>query len=121
MHARLGGDQRRLVFDGAAASAYGEPGQLSYWLDLWIDAYDYLMQQADALGDQLVFFCYERFTDAPEETRAQLLTRLDLDSTAALEVRERPEDNNDPPPLARLNDARQLYQIMTDRGRAALS
>lgn len=120
-HHEFGGDQRRLVFDGGDASAYGDPGQLSYWLDLWIDAYAYLMQQADALGDQLVFFSYERFTDAPEETRARLLARLGLESTAALEVRDRPKDNSDPPPLARLNEAQALYHVMTDRGRAVLS
>ncbi len=120
-HHEFGGDQRRLVFDGADASVYGDPGQLSYWLDLWIDAYAYLMRQADALGDQLVFFSYERFTDAPEEVSARLFDRLDLEPTAVLEVRERRKDDTEKSSFERLDIAHKLYQTMTERSRSTLS
>lgn len=119
-HHEFGGDHRRFVFNGSDPAAYGDPDKLSYWLDLWIDAYAYLMQQAEALGDQLMFFSYERFTEAPEELRIRLLSRLGLESTAALEVRARRHDSSDLPSLSRLTEAEQLYQDMTERGQFAL-
>ena len=114
-HHEFGGDQRRFVFDEAQDKDYGDPDNLSYWLDLWIDAYAYLSKQADGLGRNIMFFSYEQLTDAPEHVRAQLFERLDLKSDAPLEVRDRPIDNHDHPALSRLDEARALYAEMTER------
>ncbi len=120
-HHEFGGDQRRFVFGDSAQAEYGDPGQLSYWLALWIDAYAYLVQQADVLGEQMMFFSYEHLTDAPEDIRAKLFSRLGLEASAALEVRERREDHREMPSLARLTEAQALYQDMTARAQKALS
>ena len=120
VHHEFGGDHRRFVFE-KDPPAFSDPGALSYWLDLWIDAYAYLLRQADALGEQLVFFSYERLIKEPERMRSILFNRLGLEPSAALEVRSATNKDNDPPALSRLNEAQALYQAMSDRSRSALS
>ena len=116
-HHEFGGDQRRFVFDEAQGAEYGNPDDLSYWLDVWIDAYSYLAKQADTLGQNLLFFSYERLTDAPEEVRVQLFDRLGLETEAPLEVRDRPAEDKSEPALSRLVEARRLYtQMMEHKG-----
>ena len=119
-HHEFGADQRRFVFNDAASAPVGDPAEFTYWLNLWIDAYSYLMKQADELGDQVLFFSYEQFTDAPKEMQAWLFAKLELNPCTDLEVRDRRIDNTDIPPYDRLAEAQSIYNSMTDRGRAGM-
>jgi hypothetical protein len=112
-HHEFGADHRRFDFNDAQDKTYGDPLELSYWLDLWIEAHSYLIGQADKFGKQIMFFSYERLISAPEETRARLFSQLDLTPSAPLEIREgRPLPTTD---LPQIGEARVLYDDLTRR------
>ena len=113
-HHEFGGDHRRFNFGIQSSSVRSDPFSLGYWLDVWIEAYSFLLAEADALGAQVIFFSYERLVEDPEAIRTQLFSRLNLSPGAApLEVRKNAPNGVDDQTLDRLDEAYAIYDQLT--------
>ena len=113
-HHEFGGDHRRFNFGIQSNSERSDPFSLDYWLDLWIEAYSFLLAEAEALGAQVTFFSYERLVENPEAIRSRLFSRLNLaPGVAPLEVRTTAPKKSDEESPDRIEEAQSIYDRLT--------
>ncbi len=77
-HHEFGGDHRPFVFDGIRPRGMPEE-DLHYWLQIWCDAYEFLLVNAPS---DCVFLCYEEFCSNADTVWPSLLKRLAIDEYA---------------------------------------
>lgn len=111
-HHEFGADHRRFRFTGAAPT-YDDPDTLDYWLELWVEAYDWLLatRPADAL-----FFGYDRFTADPDREWPRLAAYLDVaaDVPGAEPIERRSRSVDHAPDRELQRRAREVYARLED-------
>lgn len=75
-HHEFGLDHRRFQFSESFKT--GDPSEIGYWVDLWSDAYAFLLETHPAISEQAVFVCYEDVTSNANRSLTQLSALLDL-------------------------------------------
>jgi len=109
-HHEFGADHRRFRF-GETDPVFSDPEKLDYWLELWADTYEYLLEAAPK---GTIFIGYERFcTDLPKVWH-RLSKEANLEEhpedADSVELRQRePEEHPDERQQAR---AASIYQSL---------
>ena len=91
-HFEFGASHRPFVFGSDAKQEYADASSPAYWLERWIEAYDYLLAQAQTLSGRMVLFSYDRLVSNPEKIRASLFKRVGLTSTHSLDVKRQEKE-----------------------------
>lgn len=107
----------RFRADEPAPSSAGTPEDINYWLQLWCNAYRYVL---DKLGPGMTPVCYERLCADPAAILGPVLARAAVDvpanslHTAFSAAPEKPVEGVDP---ALESEATALYEQLSQAGR----
>ena len=71
-HHEFGGTHKPFRFDASIRTQY-ETDNINYWLNIWIDTYQYLLE--NALEDS-IFICFEELCTSPRLLVAYLNQRI---------------------------------------------
>ncbi len=75
-HHEFGADHRRFRFRDAPPT-FTDPDDLDYWIELWAEAYEWLLETSP---DDVVFLGYDRFASDPDREWPRLAERLGIDA-----------------------------------------
>lgn len=83
-HHEFGLDHRRFQFGDNIVG--GDPNEIGYWVDLWVEAYSYLLDTHQAISERAVFICYEDVTSDAAGSLARLQEVLELDIDPSISI-----------------------------------
>lgn len=118
-HFEFGASHRPFVFNADREPEYGEANSPAYWLERWIEAYDFLLKQAQKLGGRAILFSYDRLVSNPEKIRASLFKRVNLNSTRSLEIKRQQKELPEFPG-ALLAHAGELHEALMEQAKRDL-
>jgi len=110
-HYEFGLDHRRMVF-GSVPLQYQDPSELNYWLEIWLDAYLFVLDHAKANPEQIVPVGYELLCEETEIIWPRLCSRLNLENGLLPEFRVSASHSPDIVDGSLLEKAESLYQSL---------
>jgi hypothetical protein len=110
-HHEFGQDHRPFQFDRKFNPDRTLIDEIDYWLQNWVDAYQFVLNQARSGGVDCIFFSYERLCVNPEDILEKLQNLVNIPETesSGLIVKESLDVEAETGNIELLSDARRIY------------
>ncbi len=94
-HHEFGQDHRPFVFDANNIPERGSENGIDYWLQRWVDAYQFILNQARSGEAEFLLFSYEKLCDAPVSIHRRLIEIVGIRNTQIDELSLKPSFDTD--------------------------